>query len=66
VSERPSLGFSELSRNEFSSSPVDKLRRVALIDVGIALLGGVFYYLTRAVQSSTAHATGENGLHYDQ
>jgi hypothetical protein len=66
VSERPSLGFSELSRNEFSSSPVDKLRRVALIAVGIALLGGVFYYLTRAVQSSTAHATGENGLHYDQ
>jgi hypothetical protein len=66
VSERPSLGFSELSRNEFSSSPVDKLRRVALIAVGIALLGDVFYYLTRAVQSSTAHATGENGLHYDQ
>ena len=66
MSERPSLGFSELSRNEFSSSPVDKLRRVALIAVGIALLGGVFYYLTRAVQSSTAHATGENGLHYDQ
>lgn len=66
MSERPSLGFSELSRNEFSSSPVDKLRRVGLIVVGIALLGGVFYYLTRAVQSSTAHATGENGLHYDQ
>jgi hypothetical protein len=65
VSERPSLGFSELSRNEFSTTPVDKFRRAAFIVVGIILLGGLFYYLTRAVQSSTAHATSDDSaLHY--
>lgn len=65
MTDRPSLGFSTLSRNEFSTSPLDKLRRLAFILAGIVLLGGVFYFLTRAVQTSTAHATGDSGFHSD-
>jgi hypothetical protein len=65
VNERPSLGYSALSKTRFSTTPLDKLRRAAFIIVGIIVLGGVFYYLTRAVQTSTAHATGDSGFHSD-
>jgi hypothetical protein len=64
VTERPSLGIAALERNDFSTSPLDKLRRIAFVLVAIVLVGGVFYYLTRAVQTSTAHATSdESALH---
>jgi predicted permease len=66
VSERPSLGFSALSKTEFSTSRFDKLRRIGLLFVAAVLVGAVFYYLTRAVQTSTAHATGDQGFHYEQ
>jgi hypothetical protein len=64
ATERPSLGISALERNDYSTGPLDKLRRIALVLVAIVLVGGVFYYLTRAVQTSTAHATNdESPLH---
>jgi hypothetical protein len=31
----------------------------------MVVLAGVFYFLTRAVQTSTAHATGDSGFHSD-
>jgi hypothetical protein len=64
VTERPSLGISALERNDFPTSPFDKLRRIAFALVAIVIVGAVFYYLTRAVQTSTAHATSdESPLH---
>jgi mannose/fructose/N-acetylgalactosamine-specific phosphotransferase system component IIC len=67
VDERPSLGFSSIGKTKFATTAGDKLRRLAFIAVGIAALGGVFYYLTRAVESSTAHATSDDSaLHTDQ
>jgi hypothetical protein len=66
MSERPSLGYSKLSRSEFSSGPSDKLRRLAFLLVAVIAVGIVFYYLTGAVQSSTAHATSDDfALHYE-
>ena len=59
MTERPSLGISALERNGFSTSPTDKLRRIAFLLVAIVIVGGVFYYLTRTVQTSTAHATSD-------
>jgi hypothetical protein len=64
VTERPSLGITALERNDFSTGPFDKLRRLAFVLVAIVIVGAVFYYLTRAVQTSTAHATSdESPLH---
>jgi hypothetical protein len=65
VNKNPSLGFSKLSRNEFATGPLDKLRRVAFLLAGMVVLAGVFYFLTRAVETSTAHATGDSGFHSD-
>ena len=63
---RPTLGFSQLQKNEFSTGPSDKLRRVGFLLVALVLVGGLFAYLTSAVQNSTAHATSDNSsLHYD-
>ena len=62
---RPTLGFSQFQKNEFSASPSDKLRRVGFLLVALLLVGGLFAYLTQAVQRSTAHATSDNSpLHY--
>ena len=66
MTERPSLGITALERNDFSTSRIDKLRRIAFVLVATVIAGAVFYYLTRAVQTSTAHATSdESPLHYD-
>lgn len=57
MTERPSLGYSDMSKRGFATTPGEKLRRVACILAGRVVLAAVFYYLTRAVQMSTAHAT---------
>lgn len=67
VNNDPSLGFSALPKPGYSAGRHDKLRRLAFLLVALALVGTVFFYLTRAVQSSTAHATNDNSaLHTDQ
>jgi hypothetical protein len=64
---RPSLGYSALSKSDTPTGRIDVLRRVAFLLVALMLVGTVFYYLTRAVQSSTAHATRDDSpLHSDQ
>ena len=66
VSDRPSLGLSPLSKTTFSTSKSDKLRRLVCFLVALVIVGAVFFYLTRAVQTSTAHATSDDSpLHYD-
>jgi len=64
--ERPHLGFSALSNSKFTTTPLEKLTRIGLALLAAAFLAVVFYYLTGAVQSSTAHATSDDSnLHYD-
>jgi hypothetical protein len=57
MNDSPSLGYSALSKSISSPTRFDTLRRVGFLLVALILMGLVFYYLTRAVQSSTAHAT---------
>lgn len=65
VSERPSLGWSAISKIESSSGPLEKFWRLIFLLVGVAVISVVFLWLTNAAQKSTAHATGPDGLHYD-
>ena len=65
MDERPSLGWSFISKSEFSRSPWDKWRRIGFLLAGAVVIAIVFYSLTREVQMSTAHATSGDGLHYD-
>jgi hypothetical protein len=65
VNDSPSLGFSALHKSAQQPGRFDKLRRLAVLLVALIVMGTVFYYLTRAVQTSTAHATGPSGLHSD-
>jgi hypothetical protein len=65
MDEQPGLGWSAISKSEFSRSPWDKWKRAAFVLAGAILLAFVFYSLTKEVQTSTAHATGPFGLHYD-
>ncbi len=65
MNERPSLGYSSLPHSV--AGRYEKLRRAGFLLLALLLVGTVFYYLTRAVQSSTAHATSDNSaLHTDQ
>jgi hypothetical protein len=42
------------------------LRRIGFLLIALVVMGAVFFYLTRAVQTSTAHATSDDSpLHYD-
>jgi hypothetical protein len=66
VSNRPSLGLSASSPTEFGTGKFDVLRRIGFLLVALVVMGAVFFYLTRAVQTSTAHATSDDSpLHYD-
>jgi hypothetical protein len=66
MDERPSLGWSAISKSEFSRSPWDKWKRAAFVLAGAILLAFVFYSLTKEIQSSTASATSPSShLHYD-
>jgi hypothetical protein len=66
VSDRPSLGLSATSQTDFGKSKFDVLRRIGFLLVALVVMGAVFFYLTRAVQTSTAHATSDDSpLHYD-
>ena len=60
MNESPSLGYSALSKSASSSTRFDTLRRVGFLFVALILVGATFYYLTRAVQSSTAHVTRDD------
>jgi hypothetical protein len=54
------------SNSEFGRSKFDLLRRIGFLLVALVVMGAVFFYLTRAVQTSTAHATSDDSpLHYD-
>lgn len=67
MNDDPSLGFSALPKSGYSGGRHDKLRRLTFLVVALLAVGTIFYYLTRAVQSSTAHATSDNSaLHTDQ
>jgi hypothetical protein len=63
MDERPSLGWSAISKSEFSRSPWDKWKRAAFVVAGAILLAFVFYSLTKEIQSSTASPSSH--LHYD-
>jgi hypothetical protein len=66
VSDRPSLGLSVSSSTQFGRSRFDVLRRIGFLLIALVVMGAVFFYLTRAVQTSTAHATSDDSpLHYD-
>lgn len=67
MNDGPSLGFSTLPQSGYSAGKFYKLRRAAYVLVALLVVGTVFYYLTRAVQTSTAHATSNDSpLHSDQ
>jgi hypothetical protein len=67
VTEHTSLGFSAISKAESSVSRFDRFRRAGFLLVALLVVGTVFYYLTRAVQSSTAHVTrDDSAIHTDQ
>ena len=67
MSDSPSLGLSALPKSGYSAGRYDKLRRVAFLLIALTLVGTIFFYLTRAAQSSTAHATSDSSpLHTDQ
>src|SRR5690348_17495906 len=51
---------SRLSRPFKIRIVIDALRRVGFLFVALILVGAIFYYLTRAVQSSTAHVTRDD------
>lgn len=63
--ERPSLGWSAISKSEFANSPGDQWKRAAFALIGAIVLSFVFYSLTKEVQSSTASATGPSSHHHD-
>lgn len=60
MTERPSLGFSAISKAESSASRFDGFRRAGFLLIALLLVGTVFCYLTRAVQTSTARATRDD------
>lgn len=67
MTEQPSLGFSAISKTASSTNRSDGFRRAGFLLIALLLVGTVFYYLTRAVQSSTAHATRDDSpIHTDQ
>lgn len=67
MDERPSLGFSAISKTASLPTRSDGFRRAGFLLVALLLVGTVFYYLTRAVQSSTANATRDDSpIHTDQ
>ncbi|HEY6466352.1 MAG TPA: hypothetical protein VIY69_10200 [Candidatus Acidoferrales bacterium] len=67
MTEQPSLGFSAISKTASSTTRSDGFRRAGFLLIALLLVGTVFYYLTRAVQSSTAHATRDDSpVHTDQ
>jgi divalent metal cation (Fe/Co/Zn/Cd) transporter len=65
MSERPSLGWSAISKLETSRSGWEKLSRLVFLAIGIVVMAVVFLWLTDSAQKSTAHATGPDGVHYD-
>ena len=65
MSERPSLGWSAISKLETSRSAWERLSRLVFLVIGIVVMAVVFLWLTDSAQKSTAHATGPDGLHYD-
>jgi len=67
MNRSPSLGYSAISKSASSPTRFGALRRIAFLLVALVLVGTVFYYLTRAVQSSTAHATRDDSpIHTEQ
>ena len=63
---RPSLGLFASSQRQFATSRNDVFRRIGFLLVALVVIGAAFFYLTRAVQTSTAHATSDgSSLHYD-
>ena len=67
MNDSPSLGFSAISKSASPATRFDAIRRIGVLLVALLIVGAVFYYLTRAVQSSTAHATRDDSpIHSDQ
>ena len=59
------LGYSKIEASRYRASASDRLKKAAIFLVAFVLLGVFFFYVTKEVQTSTAHATGDSGLHYD-
>jgi hypothetical protein len=57
MDKRLGLGWSAISKSEFPASRAGAWRRVLLFVLALIVVGFVFGYITRAIQSSTAHAT---------
>lgn len=60
MTEHSSFGFSAISKTASSTTRSDGFRRVGFLLLALIIVGTVFFYLTRAVQSSTAHATRDD------
>jgi hypothetical protein len=60
MDKRLGLGWSAISKSEFASSRGSAWRRLLLFVLALVVVGFVFSYITGAIQSSTAHATGSD------
>ena len=61
MSERPSLGFSNISASEYRPTVWERVRKFAILAVVAVLLAIFFAYLTGQVQVGTARATNPDG-----
>jgi hypothetical protein len=66
MSDRLGLGYSKIAASEFQRSGWDRVRKAGLFFVAFVLIGIFFFYLTREIQVSTGHATGDSGVHWEQ
>lgn len=67
MTEHSSFGFSAISKSASSPTRSDGFRRAGFLLLALVIVGTVFFYLTRAVQTSTARATREDSpIHTDQ
>ena len=64
MDKRLGLGRSAISKCGFELSRWETLRRLLLVLLGVVILGAMFFYFTREIQSSTAHAT-RTGVHWE-
>jgi len=64
MDKRLGLGSSAISKCEFETGGWDIFRKLLLVLLGVVILGTVFFYVTREIQSSTAHAT-QTGVHWE-
>ena len=64
MDKRLALGSSAIAKCGFEMSRWETFRKLLLVLLGVVILGTLFIYFTREIQSSTAHAT-QSGMHWE-